>query len=239
MLKIAICDDTLRYRQEMEANVKAWAQDRSLEVDVTVFDHGDALLAACHAHQPDIILLDIMMPLLNGMDTAREIRKLNTVVKIVFFTSAPEFAVESYDVKASGYLLKPLQVDKFRQVMTDCAADMEEEPDHLITRTSHGYQKVHLHRIDCIEAQNKKVLIHLDDHSHLEALETFSHFTETLAVDKGFFKCHRSYMVYMPNIDQFTTTEILTKSGIAIPIARGCSKDFKDAYFHHMFEKGE
>lgn len=239
MLKIAICDDNRDYRQEMEANVKAWADEQNLETEVAVFDHGDALLSACQVQQPDIILLDIMMPLLSGMDTAREIRKVNKVVKIVFFTSAPEFAIESYDVKASGYLLKPLQVEKFRNVMNDCIADIQVEPDHLITRTSHGYQKVFLHHIDCIEAQNKRVLIHLDDHTVLEVLETFSHFTETLPAEKGFFKCHRSYMVHMPNIDQFTTTEIITKSGITIPIARGSARDFKDAYFHHMFEKGE
>ena len=239
MLKIAICDDNRDYRQEMEANVKAWADEQNLETEVAVFDHGDALLSACQVQQPDIILLDIMMPLLSGMDTAREIRKVNKVVKIVFFTSALEFAIESYDVKASGYLLKPLQVEKFRNVMNDCIADTQVEPDHLITRTSHGYQKVFLHHIDCIEAQNKRVLIHLDDHTVLEVLETFSHFTEALPAEKGFFKCHRSYMVHMPNIDQFTTTEIITKSGITIPIARGSARDFKDAYFHHMFEKGE
>ena len=239
MLKIAICDDTLHYRQEMEKNVRIWAHDRNREIDIDLFDHGDALLASCQTQKHDIILLDIMMPLFSGMDTAREIRKINQVVKIVFFTSAPEFAVESYDVKASGYLLKPLQADRFRQLMDDCAADMEVEPDHLITRTNHGYQKVLLRHIDCIEAQNKKVLIHIDNRTHLEVTETFSHFTETLSVEKGFFKCHRSYMVYMPNIDQFTATEIITKSGIVIPIARGCSKIFKDTYFHHMFEKGE
>ena len=239
MLKIAICDDNLRYRQEMESNVKSWAKAQNFEVEISVFDHGDALLSTCQSWNPDIILLDIMMPLLSGMDTAREIRKRNQVVKIIFFTSAPEFAVESYDVKASGYLLKPLQTDKFRQVMNDCISDMQVEPEHLIARTSEGYQKILLHHIDCIEAQNKKLLIHLDDHSQLEVLETFSHFTQTLPADKGFFKCHRSYMVFMPNIDQFTTTEITTKSGIIIPIARSYTKAFKDAYFHHMFEKGE
>jgi len=239
MLKIAICDDSLQYRQEMEEYIHTWARTHRFEVDVAIFDHGDSLLTFCQTQNPDIILLDIMMPLLSGMDTAREIRKINTAVKIIFFTSAPEYAVESYDVKASGYLLKPLQVEKLYQVMSECAQDMQVEPDHLVMKTSHGYQKVHLHRIDCIEAQNKKVYIYLDNGTHLEALETFSHFAETLSVDQGFFKCHRSYMVFMPNIDQFTTTEIVTKSGISIPVARGYSKVFKDTYFQHMFEKGE
>lgn len=55
----------------------------------------------------DIILLDIVMPLLNGMDTARELRAQDTAVKIIFLTSSPEFALESYEVRAQDYLLKP------------------------------------------------------------------------------------------------------------------------------------
>lgn len=239
MLKIAICDDNLNYCREMEGHILTWARERHLEVDLSSFDHGDALLNACHNQNPDIILLDIMMPLLNGMDTAREIRKLNTAVKIVFFTSSVEFAVESYDVKASGYLLKPLQLEKFYQVMDECVASMQIEPDYIVMKTHQGYQKIHLYRIDCIEAQNKRVVIYLNDCSCLDIFETFSNFTETLPMEKGFFKCHRSYIVYMPNIDQFTSTDIITKSGIHVPIARGYGKAFKDAYFHHMFERGE
>lgn len=123
--------------------------------------------------------------------------------------------------------------------MNDCVLDMQSEPEHLIIKTYHGYQKVHIHNIECVEAQNKRVLIYPEDRKHLEALETFSNLTATLPEGKGFFKCHSSYMVNMLNIDQFTTTEIVTKSGVSIPIARGYSKAFKDAYFHHMFEKGE
>lgn len=239
MLRIAICDDNLQYQKEMESCVKTWAQARQYEVGITKFDQGDSLLTACQHQAPDMILLDIMMPHRNGIDIAREIRKHNNVAKIIFFTSAPEFAIESYDVKASGYLLKPLQHEKFVQVLDDCVSELQVIPNSLVIKTHQGYQKVFFHHIECIEAQNKRALIHLDNHHALDVLENFSHFTDTLSVEKGFFKCHRSYMVYMPNVDRFTTTDIITKSGICIPIARGYSKAFKDAYFQHMFEKGE
>ena len=54
--------------------------------------------------------------------------------------------------------------------------------------------------------------------------------------EDGFFKCHRSYLVYLPNVDHFTPSEITSKSGKTIPIARGCSKAFKEAYFAQMFQ---
>jgi DNA-binding LytR/AlgR family response regulator len=58
-----------------------------------------------------------------------------------------------------------------------------------------------------------------------------------LTDSKGFFKCHRSYLVYLPNIDYFNATEIKTKAGRRVPIARGYSKAFQDAYFSVMFKE--
>ena len=67
-------------------------------------DNGEDAFKIVKNSQISLALLDIMMPLLNGMETAHEIRKNDSVVKIIFLTSSPEFALESYDVKASGYL---------------------------------------------------------------------------------------------------------------------------------------
>ena len=58
---------------------------------------------------------------------------------------------------------------------------------------------------------------------------------EKLTEDDGFFKCHRSYLVYMPSVDHFDASEIYLKSGRNIPIARGYTKAFKEAYFSMMF----
>ena len=68
-----------------------------------------------------------------------------------------------------------------------------------------------------------------------EPLHTFENrFTET----DGFFKCHRSYIVFLPNVDRFSGTEIITKSGKTVPIARSSAKAFKEAYFRFMFNEG-
>ena len=105
-LKIAVCDDDTFFLRQAEHAVKRWAEEQDLTVELQLFDNGDSLLTVSRTEQFDVLLLDIMMPLFNGMELAHVIRKTNTAVKIVFLTSSPEFAVESYDVKASGYLLK-------------------------------------------------------------------------------------------------------------------------------------
>ena len=69
----------------------------------------------------------------------------------------------------------------------------------------------------------------------MEATEPLRSFESRFTENDGFFKCHRSYLVYLQNVDHFTTTQITMKSGKSIPIARGYAKAFKEAYFAQMF----
>ena len=236
-MKIAVCDDDNLFVQQTGQAVQEWAQERELSASVFSFDNGDSLLNAYAAEKFDILLLDIMMPLFTGMELAHAIREIDAAAKIIFLTSSPEFAVESYEVKASGYLLKPLQKEKLHSVLDDCVAPPEGEPEHVIIRTSHGYHKIYLHDIECLEAQNKKVIFHLTGGEARDALGTFSNYAEALTMENGFFKCHRSYIVSIPQVDYFNATELRTRTGILIPIARSYSKTFKETYFAYMFQK--
>ena len=212
MIRIAICDDDPSCVTTIRRAVQNWAEKSDLSVSISVFQNADDLLLHFQTSACDIILLDVIMPLLNGMETAYEIRKEDPSVKILFLTSSPEFAVESYEVHASGYLLKPIQTDKLERVLMECVRSLALEPTSIVVRTLFGFQKISLQSIECVEAQNKKVVF--------------------------FFKCHRSYIVSIPNTDHFSSTEVLTRSGLAVPIAHGYAKAFRDAYFDYMFQEG-
>ena len=110
-MNIAICDDDLLYMNQVKEMIEKWGKEHHEDVSIYLFNHGDALINSYQKSHIEVILLDIIMPLLNGMETAHEIRKNDSVVKIIFLTSSPEFALESYDVKASGYLLKGVSMD--------------------------------------------------------------------------------------------------------------------------------
>ena len=176
------------------------------------------------------------MPLLNGMDAARELRQRDKSVKIIFLTSSPEFALESYEVKAQGYVLKPIAYDKLKELLDECAQSFAEEPKNMVIKTVTGYQKLYFHEIEFAEAQNKRVFFHLRSGNIIESAEPFHSFEERFSSQDGFFKCHRSYLVYLQNVDHFTAAEIITKSGRNIPVSRGYAKAFKEAYFAQMFQ---
>lgn len=237
VLKIAVCDDSPIFLEETTTYIKAWASGTDHRVQIFSYDNGDALIEAHKTCHMDIIFLDILMPLLNGLDTARELRQQDRSVSIVFLTSSPEFALESYEVKAQGYLLKPVSQEKITSELNEIAMHIYEEPKNLLLKTTMGYQKQYFHDIEYIEAQNKRVLFHLQSGQILEVPEPLNHFEQQLLNTDGFFKCHRSYLVYLPNVNHFTNAEITTRSGQKIPIARGYGKAFKEAYFSAMFDE--
>lgn len=236
MLRIAVCDDEKSSLKNTVSMIEKWSKQREASVEIAEFDNGDDLItqnAICHM---DIILLDIIMPLLNGMDTAKEIRQGDVAVHIIFLTSSPEFALESYEVKAKGYLLKPISYDKLAELLDDCSRGFDMEPKNLVLKTEFGYQKLYYKDIEYIEAQNKIITFYMRNEKSIRTTETLRSFESKLDSSAGFFKCHRSYIVYIPNVDHFNASEITTKSGYHIPIARGYGKAFQEAYFAFMFQ---
>lgn len=240
MLRIAVCDDSPQFLQIAVDLINKWSGQRDIPVELHTFGNGDELLEASVNTRFDIVFLDIIMPLVNGMDTARELRQKDKVIRIVFLTSSPEFALDSYGVKAQGYLLKPVSYEKIKEALDDCAEFFVKEPENIVLKTQLGYQKLYIHNIEFVEAQNKKVIFYLSDGKSVQSAEPLYHFENILTDENGFFKCHRSYLVHMKNVDHFNNTEIITKSGRSVPIARGFAKPFKEAYFALMFgEQGD
>ncbi|MCR5585603.1 MAG: LytTR family DNA-binding domain-containing protein [Lachnospiraceae bacterium] len=230
-MNILICDDDITCRLTAQINIERWVKEHSRNDQVILFDNGDSLLEYLEKQSADIIFLDIIMPLLSGMETAHIIRERSMDVKLVFLTSAPEFAVESYDVNAFGYLLKPVEYSKLSLVLDRFLTLQKEEAVHLTVRTAYGYKQLNLDNLECLEALGKKVVFHMFDGSKVETTGKFSDYEKMLTEDNRFFKIHRSYLVGLAHIDRFSSGEVVTSSGLHCPIARGLGSSFKEAYF--------
>ena len=234
-MRVVICDDSPVFLDSTAQHVRRWAEENSTTVSIHTYDNGDALLDCCAAEEPDIIFMDILMPLLGGIEAAKEIRRQNKTVHIIFLTSSADFALESYDAKAQGYLLKPVEYDRIKSCLDDCAEAHKQARDHLTIKTAMGYQTLYFRDIEYAEAQNKHVVFCLKSGDIVETTEPLYTIEKKIAGYSGFFHCHRSYIVYLPNIHRFNHTEITTKSGKTIPVARGYAKTLKEAYFAVMF----
>lgn len=235
LMKIAICDDELSYLEETEKLVEQWADQRRIDVTIYRFSNGDDLIQAHQSYCMDLILLDIIMPLLNGMDTVRELRHDHQSVPVIFLTSSREYAVDSYEGKAFNYLMKPIKADRLFDTLDEFRETFLSAHEFFTAQTDTGFCRITLEDVDYLEAQNKRVLVSLSNDTVIEIRELFSRCEEIFRLEKGFFKCHRSYIVNLNHVEQFTKTEIRTKTGANIPISRNNYATFKEAYFSYMF----
>lgn len=236
MLRIAVCDDQKVFLRQIETVLAQW-EGCPDSLCVETFEDADSLLSAHSGNPFDIILLDVIMPLLNGIEAAREIRQQDKTVKIVFLTTSPEFAVDSYTVKANNYLLKPLDHEKLFACLSELAEDLQENPKTIVIKSARALHQVEIKNIEYLEAQNKRVLFAFSDGSTITSVEPLYSYENQLLLSDGFFKCSRSYIVNIHRIDTYTTKEIRMRSGYRISISRNCQKEFESAYFEVLFGK--
>lgn len=238
MLKIIACDDDVAFLDRLHRMIDRWSTETGMAVDVALVTRGEDLLARHAASRADIILLDMIMPLVNGMDTARELRQADTAVRLVFLTSSPEFALESYEVRAFDYLLKPVAYERLARLLDELSSMRPAATDELVIKTSFGYHALRLSDIEYAEARNKHVVFHLRDGRDIEALESFRSVEDRLEQNAVFFKCHRSYQVNLRNIDHFDRTDIVMRSGACIPLRAAASRDSKTPTLRRALRAG-
>lgn len=202
-MNIAICDDEILFTRELSSLLTHWAEKNNLSLTLYPYSNGDDLLTALRTIPVDLIFLDIIMPLLNGIDTAREIRSMGLTVPVIFLTSSREFALDSYDVKAFHYLLKPVNTLKLFSVMDDFFKTYNVPAETFVAHTTDGFCSITLNDVDYLEAQNKQVLVCLSNGTTLKIRELFTKCEGVFTPAKGFFKCHRSYIVNLSHIKQF------------------------------------
>jgi len=193
MLQIAICDDDARSRTLLDGYVRKLLQETDDCAQVCLFDSAEALLAQ-YPRKLDILLLDIMMEGMSGMDAAKKIRAFDDTVKIIFITNLQQFALEGYKVRAYGYLVKPVSYEDFRMELQTLIANTISAGDREIMIHTRGSSfLLSIQEINYIESQNAKVVIHTESgsvtrNSSLSALE------EVLA-EYGFIRCHHAFLV--------------------------------------------
>ena len=157
MIRIGFCDDDLSVLNELQVLLDQYRVERNHEIDYTAFHSPLDLLAEIERGvRFDILFLDVLMPGENGIDAAAEIRNYDSDVKIIFLTSSPEFAVQSYTVGAYFYQLKPIWAEGFYRLMDSVLATCEkEQASSLILRCKSGITRVDLKQLEYHSAKEQ------------------------------------------------------------------------------------
>ena len=241
MLQIAICDDNIDELSNMVQLIDLYRTSRHLNCEHAVFPNGFELISALEKGKRfDIYCLDIMMPGFTGIDAAKEIRTFDKTAPILFFTSSPEFALESYSVKAINYVLKPISKEKlfftFDELLEQIKA--KEEEDAVIVKSNEGIQKILISNLVFAEVIGRNVLYHLCSGKVVECTEPFSAVCDSLLKYGCFIKPHRSYLVNMQYVDTIENHQITLQTLSAVPVAQGKAKEMKQQYLNYQMEGG-
>lgn len=205
-MRIAICDDEVSMVQILEEKIKKLLPDAVIDKYLS----GDELIAS--GSKPDILFLDIQMPGMDGMETAKMLRQDNEDMILIFVTAAEEYVFQAFDVGAFHYLVKPFFDEKLKEVVTKAvhnikrSSRLEKDEKYIMVQTAGSHIKIFLRDIVYAEVYNRKVIIHTRS-TDIEYYGKLQELSDMAGTD--FFRTHRAYLVHFKYVEKYDAREEL------------------------------
>lgn len=228
-MRVAICDDD----RESCARLRCLVRRQEPDCEVVCFDTGKHFLEA--GKHFDILLLDIQMEEMSGIEVARVLRIKRERTILIFVTALKEYAVEAFEVSAFSYLLKPVEPEKFNRVFADACREVRrlerESGEQLFFQTKARSFVLPKRDILYVESRKRKVEIHTL-RENVTVYATMKSMEEQLG--EGFFRCHRGFLVNMAYVAEYGMGIIQLQSGETVYLAREKYSEFTKAYTRYL-----
>jgi DNA-binding LytR/AlgR family response regulator len=215
---IAICDDLETERASLAEMVQSYVRKKELSINLQFFSSGESLLAALQGPEPiHLLFLDIYMPGLSGVETARRIRAAGNDLSIIFATTSQDHGLESFEVRASDYLVKPFQEEDVSACLDWFFAHIPESLRLLSVYSQGVWQKFPISSIRYIDVYGHQSRIHtyrgtvvtrrgLDD-------------LESAINSPDFLRCHRSFLVNLNHVERIEGCDFRMLDQTLVPIS--------------------
>lgn len=223
MIRIAFCDNDSAILQELSEWTQTYFKEHPFEMEYAAFSNSFDLLTQIECGRLfDILFLNTDFIEGNGIDIAKDIRKIDRNIKIVFLSSCSTYAMASYTVRAFSYQLKPMQQDTFCQLMQGLLSEITHETARgFLIRSQDTIHRIQLSNIEYCEVCNRIVSIHLVDGNVLPTSMRFKELEDLLSTKENFLRTHRFYLVNMDYISTISKEGITMASGNMVPISHG------------------
>ena len=236
---LAVCDDQDKELETLAALLDTWQRERKTPLRWRSFRSAGQLLEAARRERFTLYLLDVIMPGMDGMEAAQEIRSFDAAADIVFLTSSPGFAYESYSVRALEYLLKPI-TPRLLFPLLDRLALREQRPQEGLTlKTGSMLVRVPFSQLAYVEVNGKHLYFNLTDGQVREVVGSLKDYEPLLLARPEFMRIHRSYIVNMLQIDELSPAGVHTFSGTSLPVSRLLYAQLQKDYMKLLFAERE
>lgn len=241
MLNIVVCDDEEYFRNKIYKIVKKWYESKKIDINIHSYKSGELCINS-ESQCCDIAFLDISMEQMDGIDTAKILRKRNPNVYIVFTTAYMEYALKGYEVEAIRYILKDTHT--FQIKMDECLKTITEKLKYPIEQRKYDFiektKYVSLNALIYIESNLHKLKFHIknnqDNEINVYTLYGKLNDIEVEYIDKGFIRIHQSYLVNIMHIKNFKRYSVLMSDGSVLDIPKNKYKDIEKKVIEY---KGE
>ncbi len=240
-MNIALVDDQFEDLRSAENFLKAYLREHFSEeaksICIDTFTEAEKFFGKFESGEYDLLILDIFMKPLNGIQIAEIIRRQNRNVAIIFLTNSEDYILEGYKVFAVGYFLKPLaeNAEQFSKTFSYIFPKLLENQKKLSVRVigdgeiSVPYKNILYADIDerhylCLHLTNKKISVAM----------TYDEFFKELENDLRFVECYHRILVNMEFIKQMDEEDFILNDGTRIPISQRKSKAAKLKYMSHL-----
>lgn len=215
-MNIAVCDDNASDSAALKSYIESYCQRHRYHSVITEFERGEALLAMFSPGAFDLIFLDIYLPGISGVDTARKIRETDRDTLLVFVTVSESFTMDGFLVNATGYVVKPLGHDRMDATLHMCR-QLFEKNSHTIEITVNG-KSMSISVADLLYAEifDKSTVFHMKNGNITTRLPLDE--LETRLGGNPFLRCHRSYIVNMNHVADLRNNDFLMCNGDVVPI---------------------
>lgn len=216
--RIAVCDDKKEDAEYVAGCVEQWARLGGRRAKVRIFPSAEAFLFEYSGDQCyDLLLLDVEMGAMDGVSLAKELRRNNDSLQIIFVTGYSDYITEGYEVSALHYLVKPVNTDKLFRVLDRAADRLCRDERTLDIRAEGGLVRISVRKIRYVDVQLNYITIHAD--TEVTVKMPLSEMAQKL--DERFYRVGRSAIVNLTCIRNVSKTEICLNDGARIPLPRG------------------
>ena len=228
---IAICDDEPASASFVKEQVIKWAKNYDIQVFIDIFPSAEAFLfqyADCKDYA--ILLLDIEMGKMNGIELAKRVRSQNREIQIVFLSGYTEYLSDGYEVEALHYILKPIQTEKLFSVLNRAVEKLKQNTRSLLLNLHDEIIRIPFYEIWYAEVMKNYITIHASEAHTVK--KTLGELEQEL--DDSFFRTSRSFLVNLRYIRKITKSDVTLKDGTVIPLSRGLYDSINQAMIRHF-----
>lgn len=236
-MKVAIVEDQKNNAEQLQEYLERYGRENGKTIQCAAFQNGMEFMAD---YRPvwDLILLDIEMPLMNGMEAAKAIRRTDAQVLIIFITQMAQYAIEGYSVQALDYVLKPVQYYAFAAKMQQVCKILESrEENPLLITDKNGAVKLSPRTVEYVEVQNHTLCFHTEK-GVLESTTAQTMAGLSKQLEKcGFARCHQGYLVNLRYVVGYDRSCVKLPGG-TLPMSRTYYKGFVQALISYCTGEG-